>query len=168
LRSPHWCSKAVIYYYLTDSTQSETVSTKLRNRLEAGSIPSAGTFCVLAQLIRSQSLRIRLRIRTVFLNRCREKRGSGEGGPSGSRRRGRGSAHLRSRSDAIKTLGGPLDAAATEYAQAVKTLAGHSLLDAANFYMRHHANGVAWPGWYPPRLRTSGKPRGGQDAAPST
>ncbi len=36
-----------------------------------------------------------------------------------------------------------LDAAATEYAQAAKTLAGHSLLDAANFFMRHHANGVA-------------------------
>jgi hypothetical protein len=31
----------------------------------------------------------------------------------------------------------------TEYAQPAKTLAGHSLLDAANFYMRHHANGVA-------------------------
>jgi integrase len=45
--------------------------------------------------------------------------------------------------DAIKSLSVPLDAAATEYAQAAKTLAGHSLLDAANFYMRHHANGVA-------------------------
>jgi integrase len=45
--------------------------------------------------------------------------------------------------DAIKATGVPLDAAATEYAQAAKTLAGHSLLDAANFYMRYHANGVA-------------------------
>ena len=45
--------------------------------------------------------------------------------------------------DAIRATGVALDAAATEYAQAAKTLAGHSLLDAANFYMRHHANGVA-------------------------
>ncbi|MGA7879448.1 MAG: hypothetical protein WBV90_02905 [Terrimicrobiaceae bacterium] len=45
--------------------------------------------------------------------------------------------------DAIKATGVALDAAATEYAQAAKALAGHSLLDAANFYMRHHANGVA-------------------------
>ena len=45
--------------------------------------------------------------------------------------------------DAIKATGVALDAAATEYAQAAKTLAGHSLLDAANFYMRYHANGVA-------------------------
>ena len=45
--------------------------------------------------------------------------------------------------DAIKATGVALDAAATEYAQAAKALAGHSLLDAANFYMRYHANGVA-------------------------
>ena len=45
--------------------------------------------------------------------------------------------------DAITATGVALDAAATEYAQAARTLAGHSLLDAANFYMRHHANGVA-------------------------
>ena len=45
--------------------------------------------------------------------------------------------------DAIKATGVALDAATVEYAQAAKTLAGHSLLDAANFYMRHHANGVA-------------------------
>jgi hypothetical protein len=45
--------------------------------------------------------------------------------------------------DAITATGVALDAAATEYAQPAKTLAGHSLLDAANFYMRHHANGVA-------------------------
>jgi integrase len=45
--------------------------------------------------------------------------------------------------DAITATGVALDAAATEYAQAAKTLAGHSLLDAANFYMRHQANGVA-------------------------
>ena len=45
--------------------------------------------------------------------------------------------------DAIKATGVALDTAATEYAQAAKTLAGHSLLEAANFYMRHHANGVA-------------------------
>lgn len=44
---------------------------------------------------------------------------------------------------ALKPTGVALDAAATEYAQAAKTLAGHSLLDAVNFYMRHHANGVA-------------------------
>ena len=45
--------------------------------------------------------------------------------------------------DAVKPFGVSLDAAATEYAQAAKTLAGHSLIDAVNFYMRHHANGVA-------------------------
>jgi integrase len=45
--------------------------------------------------------------------------------------------------EAIKSTGVALDAAATEYAQAAKTLAGHSLLDAVNFYMRHRANGVA-------------------------
>jgi hypothetical protein len=45
--------------------------------------------------------------------------------------------------DAITATGVALDAAATEYAQAARTLAGHSLLDAANFYMRHHDNGVA-------------------------
>jgi integrase len=44
--------------------------------------------------------------------------------------------------DAIKATGVALDAAATEYAQAAKALAGHSLMDAANFYMRHQANGV--------------------------
>ena len=45
--------------------------------------------------------------------------------------------------DAIKSTGVALDAAATEYAQAAKTLAGHSLLDAVNFYMRHGVNGVS-------------------------
>ena len=45
--------------------------------------------------------------------------------------------------DAIKPLGVLLDAAAAEYAQAAKTLAGHSLLDAVDFYMRHRANGIA-------------------------
>jgi hypothetical protein len=44
--------------------------------------------------------------------------------------------------DAIKPLGVALDAAAIEYAQAAKTLAGHSLLDAVGFYMRHHGSGV--------------------------
>ena len=44
--------------------------------------------------------------------------------------------------DAIKATGVALDAAATEYAQATKTLAGHSLVDAVGFYMRHHGGGV--------------------------
>ncbi len=44
--------------------------------------------------------------------------------------------------DAVKPLGVALDAAAIEYAQAAKTLAGHSLIDAAGFYMRHHGSGV--------------------------
>ena len=45
--------------------------------------------------------------------------------------------------DAIRPAGVALDTAATEYAQAVKILAGHSLIDSASFYMRHHANQVA-------------------------
>ena len=45
--------------------------------------------------------------------------------------------------DALKSTGVALDAAATEYAQAARTLAGHSLLDAVNFYMRHGVNGVS-------------------------
>jgi integrase len=45
--------------------------------------------------------------------------------------------------DALKFTGVALDAAATEYAQAARTLAGHSLLDAVNFYMRHGVNGVS-------------------------
>ena len=46
----------------------------------------------------------------------------------------------------LKALGRPvsrLSVAANEYAQAAKTLAGHSLLDAVNFYMRHGVNGVS-------------------------
>ena len=42
--------------------------------------------------------------------------------------------------DALKSTGVALDAAATEYAQAARILAGHSLIEAAGFYMRHHAN----------------------------
>jgi hypothetical protein len=45
--------------------------------------------------------------------------------------------------EAIKSTGVTLDVAANEYAQATKTLAGHSLLDAVNFYMRHGVNGVS-------------------------
>jgi integrase len=45
--------------------------------------------------------------------------------------------------DAIRPAGIALDTAATEYAQAAKILAGHSLIEAASFYMRHHANQVA-------------------------
>jgi integrase len=45
--------------------------------------------------------------------------------------------------DAVRPTGVALDTAANEYAQAVKLLAGHSLVEAAGFYMRHHANGVA-------------------------
>jgi integrase len=44
--------------------------------------------------------------------------------------------------DAIKATGCALDAAAIEYAQAAKTLAGHSLIDAANFFMSHHGSSV--------------------------
>ena len=44
--------------------------------------------------------------------------------------------------DAIKDTGVALDAAAIEYAQAAKALAGHSLIDAVNFYMSHHGSGV--------------------------
>jgi hypothetical protein len=44
--------------------------------------------------------------------------------------------------DAVKEFGIPLDAVAIEYAQARKALDGHSLLDAAKFYMRHHGRGV--------------------------
>ena len=45
--------------------------------------------------------------------------------------------------DAIRPTGVALDTAATEYAQAARILAGHSLIEAASFYMRHHANQVA-------------------------
>jgi integrase len=44
--------------------------------------------------------------------------------------------------DALKSTGVALDAAATEYAQAARILAGHSLIEAANFYIRHHVGGV--------------------------
>ncbi len=44
--------------------------------------------------------------------------------------------------DAIRPTGVALDIAATEYAQAAKILAGHSLIEAASFYMRHHADQV--------------------------
>jgi integrase len=44
--------------------------------------------------------------------------------------------------DAVKDLGIPLDAAAIDYAEARKILDGHSLSDAARFFMRHHGRGV--------------------------
>jgi integrase len=44
--------------------------------------------------------------------------------------------------DVIRPLGIPLDAAAIEYAEASKTLEGHSLTEAARFYMRHHRRGI--------------------------
>lgn len=44
--------------------------------------------------------------------------------------------------DAIRPTGVALDMAATEYAQASKMLAGHSLIEAVGFFMRHHVNGV--------------------------
>ena len=44
--------------------------------------------------------------------------------------------------DAILPTGVALDTAATEYAQAARILAGHSLIEAANFYIRHHVGGV--------------------------
>ena len=53
--------------------------------------------------------------------------------------------------DALKSTGVALDAAATEYAQAARTLAGRSLLDAVNFYMRHGATEFLG-GWYRTRL----------------
>ena len=36
----------------------------------------------------------------------------------------------------------PLDAAAIEYSEARKILDGHSLADAARFFMRHHGRGL--------------------------
>ena len=44
--------------------------------------------------------------------------------------------------DAVKELGIPLDAAAIDYAAARKILGGHSLTDAARFFMRHQGRGV--------------------------
>jgi integrase len=44
--------------------------------------------------------------------------------------------------DAVKEFEIPLDAAAIEYAQARKILDGHSLTEAAKFYMKHHGRGV--------------------------
>lgn len=44
--------------------------------------------------------------------------------------------------DAIRPLRIPLDATAIEYADASKTLEGHSLAEAARFYMRHHSRGI--------------------------
>jgi integrase len=43
----------------------------------------------------------------------------------------------------VRELGVSLDAAAIDYAQARRILVGHSLADAAWFYMRHHGRGVA-------------------------
>lgn len=45
--------------------------------------------------------------------------------------------------DAVKPFGAPLDVAAIEYAEAKKLLGGHSLIEAARIYMRHHGQGIA-------------------------
>jgi integrase len=44
--------------------------------------------------------------------------------------------------DAVKEFEIPLDAAAIEYAQARKVLNGHSLIDAARFFMRHYSGSL--------------------------
>ena len=44
--------------------------------------------------------------------------------------------------EAVRPLDVTLDAAALEYADAKKVLAGFSLADAAHFYMRHHGRGI--------------------------
>ncbi|MDD5350753.1 MAG: hypothetical protein PHQ12_11135, partial [Chthoniobacteraceae bacterium] len=44
--------------------------------------------------------------------------------------------------DAIKPFGIELDAAAIEYSEARKILKGHSLIEAARFFMRHHGQGI--------------------------
>ena len=44
--------------------------------------------------------------------------------------------------EAVREHGISLDAAALEYAQARQILDGHSLVDAARFYMRHHGRGI--------------------------
>jgi len=44
--------------------------------------------------------------------------------------------------EAIRPLEMPLDAAATEYAEAKKHLGGFALMEAARFYMRHHGHGI--------------------------
>jgi len=44
--------------------------------------------------------------------------------------------------EAVRIYGVPLDAAAIEYSEAKKVLKSHSLIDAARFYMRHHAQGI--------------------------
>jgi hypothetical protein len=83
------------------------------------------------------------------LSRCREERAAAKaaqlarGDMDAVQLTGRDRLIYGRALDAITATGVALDAAATEYAQPAKTLAGHSLLDAANFYMRHHANGVA-------------------------
>ena len=45
--------------------------------------------------------------------------------------------------EAVKPFGAPLDVAAIEYAEAKKLLGGHSLIEAARIYMRHHGRGIA-------------------------
>ena len=44
--------------------------------------------------------------------------------------------------EAVRETGVPLDAAAQEYSEAWKHLAGVSLVDAAKFYARHHGRGI--------------------------
>lgn len=44
--------------------------------------------------------------------------------------------------EAVRPVGVTLDAAALEYADAKIILAGHSLTEAANFYMRHHGRNI--------------------------
>jgi hypothetical protein len=44
--------------------------------------------------------------------------------------------------EALRETGITLDLAAVEFAAAHRVLEGHSLLEAAKFYMRHHGRGV--------------------------
>lgn len=48
--------------------------------------------------------------------------------------------------DAVKAFDIPLDAAAIDYAEARKILGGHSVTDAARFFMRHHGRGITGKG----------------------
>ena len=69
--------------------------------------------------------------------------------------------------DAIRPTGVALDTAATEYAQAARILAGHSLIEAASFYMRCHANQVA-ARMVADAVETFGKRKAGQGAVRSS
>jgi hypothetical protein len=60
--------------------------------------------------------------------------------------------------EAIKSTGVTLDVAANEYAQATKTLAGHSLLD-RSISTCAMASMEFLAGWWQTRLAASGRPR---------